>query len=142
MALWIAAGWAAIISLIIRFLAAATRKDEEYEEVEQDPDWMALHTEQEQALMGRWVGIHQPDALCETVCVVHNPSQGMHRTLTPIWRTDLQILERICPHGIGHPDPDQTLYLAQSGQMAKVLHSCDGCCWSWASHSFGTLEEL
>jgi hypothetical protein len=30
-------------------------------------------------------------------------------------------MERICDHGVGHPDPDEF--------MADVwVHGCDGCC--------------
>jgi hypothetical protein len=34
-------------------------------------------------------------------------------------------MERICPHGVGHPDPDE--YAIASGGDAGV-HGCDGCC--------------
>ena len=37
------------------------------------------------------------------------------------FRDDRGIMERICPHGVGHPDPDD--YLAGDG-----MHGCDGCC--------------
>lgn len=29
-------------------------------------------------------------------------------------------MERICPHGVGHPDPDDT--------NPDTVHGCDGCC--------------
>ena len=41
------------------------------------------------------------------------------------WRIDRYIVERICPHGIGHPDPNQILPTDDDGQ-----HGCDGCCLS------------
>ena len=41
------------------------------------------------------------------------------------WRIDRYIVERICPHGIGHPDPNQILPTDDDGR-----HGCDGCCLS------------
>lgn len=38
------------------------------------------------------------------------------------YRGDRGIWERICPHGIGHPDPDQPL------DNGRGVHGCDGCC--------------
>jgi hypothetical protein len=32
-------------------------------------------------------------------------------------------MERICEHGIGHPDPDQIMR-----DEAGWVHGCDGCC--------------
>ena len=40
------------------------------------------------------------------------------------WRYDRNFMERICVHGVGHPDPD--------GADADPLHACDGCCMSEA----------
>jgi len=40
------------------------------------------------------------------------------------WRDDRKIVERICVHGIGHPDPDQADFLIDAG----MTHGCDGCC--------------
>lgn len=35
------------------------------------------------------------------------------------WRGDRGLIERRCPHGIGHPDPDT---------VGDTVHGCDGCC--------------
>lgn len=42
------------------------------------------------------------------------------------WRADRQIMERICIHGVGHPDPDD--YKMQDPH--ERIHGCDGCCWN------------
>jgi hypothetical protein len=34
-------------------------------------------------------------------------------------------MERICPHGVGHPDPDHVFY---TKRMTDTIHGCDGCC--------------
>jgi hypothetical protein len=36
------------------------------------------------------------------------------------YRYDRGMTERICPHGVGHPDPDD--------RTANGVHGCDGCC--------------
>ena len=36
------------------------------------------------------------------------------------YRDDSGRIERLCPHGIGHPDPDDP--------DAPWPHTCDGCC--------------
>ena len=44
------------------------------------------------------------------------------------WREDRGILERLCMHGIGHPDRDSALYLESIGKSEENVHGCDGCC--------------
>ena len=44
------------------------------------------------------------------------------------WRPDRQMMERICPHGVGHPDPDDVAYHDSIGDTSFAVHSCDGCC--------------
>ena len=34
-------------------------------------------------------------------------------------------MERICDHGIGHPDPDE--FRIRNGEDDGI-HGCDGCC--------------
>ena len=43
-------------------------------------------------------------------------------------RPDLPMMERLCPHGIGHPDPDDLAWQAQQGRAHLAAHACDGCC--------------
>jgi hypothetical protein len=41
------------------------------------------------------------------------------------------LVERVCPHGVGHPDPDpdSVARLAEStGGAHHGVHGCDGCC--------------
>jgi hypothetical protein len=48
------------------------------------------------------------------------------------FRLDRGLMERTCPHGIGHPDPDDLtfsqLMLSESEAEARGVHGCDGCC--------------
>ena len=39
------------------------------------------------------------------------------------------LTERVCPHGVGHPDPDSLRYLIrETGETSWSAHGCDGCC--------------
>lgn len=53
-------------------------------------------------------------------CCIHNPSDHHMKDWPQNWREDRGIMERICPHGIGHPDPDDP--------CKDKIHGCDGCC--------------
>lgn len=74
-------------------------------------------------------GVHD-EALCAgRVCVIHN-STDHHMVEWPlIWRYDRGIFERLCDHGVGHPDPDQFDYWAEEDMMSKAVHGCDFCCY-------------
>src|SRR5579862_303155 len=69
-----------------------------------------------------------PESVCEgEFCCIHNPSNHHMRTWRRNWRSDRRIMERICIHGIGHPDPDDAAYHTAKGNDISV-HGCDGCC--------------
>ena len=70
-----------------------------------------------------------PVAACESrVCVLHNPSEHNMRDFHMLYREDKGLMERICPHGIGHPDPDSLAYFNSVGLESMRVHGCDGCC--------------
>lgn len=56
-------------------------------------------------------------------CPVHNPSDHHMRDWPQHFRSDRGITERICPHGVGHPDPDDI-----NAKGSDSIHGCDGCC--------------
>lgn len=66
-------------------------------------------------------------AFCERPrrCPLHAPSNHHMKTWRQLWRSDRGIIERVCEHGIGHPDPDDGKVV--SGEDSGV-HGCDGCC--------------
>lgn len=63
-------------------------------------------------------------------CAIHNPS--MHGMIEEpmILRTDrgVPLIERLCVHGVGHPDPDSVAFLDAHEQPGFDVHGCDGCC--------------
>lgn len=73
--------------------------------------------------------IHSPSACAGEFCVIHNPSDHNMRSFPTYWRADRGIMERICPHGVGHPDPDDLVFQdAHFPNRAAGVHGCDGCC--------------
>jgi hypothetical protein len=77
----------------------------------------------------RLSGIHKETADCHAYgCVVHSPSTWALSDAPLNWRTDRGIFERICEHGIGHPDLDSADWLIRHGRESEAIHGCDGCC--------------
>lgn len=64
--------------------------------------------------------VHEEGTCAGEYCTIHNRSNHSMRSFPQHWRGDIGIMERRCPHGIGHPDPDEIK--EHSG------HGCDGCC--------------
>ena len=83
-----------------------------------DEDVIALHT-------GQILTTHGSSQCAGEVCCIHNPSDHHMVTWPQHWRGDRRIMERLCQHGIGHPDPDDfnIRTYRDSG-----IHGCDGCC--------------
>lgn len=80
---------------------------------------------------GETIGqVHEPTKCYPHPCCVHNPSDHHMAGWRQHWRSDAAKMERICPHGIGHPDPDHVAYLLRigAGSWTDLVHGCDGCC--------------
>lgn len=59
-------------------------------------------------------------------CCIHNQSDHHMRSWPQNWRADRGIMERLCRHGVGHPDPDDLMVKARPEEVTR--HGCDGCC--------------
>jgi len=71
---------------------------------------------------------HSPDKCAGEHCCIHNPSPHHMVTWPMRWRADSGKMERVCEHGVGHPDPDDAAYWERLGQGFRNIHGCDGCC--------------
>lgn len=75
---------------------------------------------------------HRRETCAGQHCAIHNPSDHHMNTWPRVWRGERQLLERTCPHGVGHPDPDHLAYVTRTrgaGEaVAHGVHGCDGCC--------------
>lgn len=70
-------------------------------------------------------GVHGPLQCAGEFCTIHNNSDHHMVTWSQNWRGDRGLMERICPHGVGHPDPDDPKLRYPS----EGVHDCDGCCF-------------
>lgn len=62
-------------------------------------------------------------------CALHNPTDHHMREWPAVFRLDkLSLMERTCPHGCGHPDPDSLDYFTRHEMGFVGVHGCDGCC--------------
>lgn len=74
------------------------------------------------------VNVHDQARCAGRPCVVHNPSDHEMRSWPLNWRGDRGLMERICPHGVGHPDPDDLAFHIRNGNTWQGVHGCDFCC--------------
>lgn len=74
--------------------------------------------------------VHSADACAGEPCVIHNPSHHRMSDFDLILR-ESTLMERACPHGVGHPDPDSLHYFMKVHPNWRMdSHGCDGCCLS------------
>lgn len=75
------------------------------------------------------VRVHDAMACAGRGCALHNPSDHHMRDWDIVVREDKgSLFERICSHGVGHPDPDSLAYFIANGDDWMGVHGCDGCC--------------
>lgn len=70
--------------------------------------------------------VHGRDVCAGSYCCIHNPSKHPLDQAALNWRG--HIMERVCDHGIGHPDPDDLAWRERRGWDPSGVHGCDGCC--------------
>ena len=75
--------------------------------------------------------IHDKSQCAGGFCIFHNPSRhGLENW--PMNLRETGLVERMCRHGIGHPDPDSAAWMDRRyGHEAGTwsIHGCDGCCY-------------
>lgn len=75
------------------------------------------------------VHVHPASNCMDRGCAIHDhPSTHPLMDAPMNWREDRGILERLCMHGVSHPDRDSALYLESIGKSEENVHGCDGCC--------------
>lgn len=60
-------------------------------------------------------------------CVIHNASDH-HMNRWPRNVRSSALVERLCSHAVGHPDPDSVAFFESVGKDGFDIHGCDGCC--------------
>jgi hypothetical protein len=93
------------------------------------------------AIYPEWIvdSLHADGDCYPELCALHGPSDHDMVGWPINVRVDrpFSLIERICEHGTGHPDPDSLAYVERRWveygrpKMAEVegWHGCDGCCW-------------
>lgn len=75
-------------------------------------------------------GVHRPSACSGQPwgCWIHHPFPHRLDHAPVRWREDNETAERVCDHGIGHPDPQDAAYWWNAHNRDVTVHGCDGCC--------------
>lgn len=74
--------------------------------------------------------VHSEDDCAGEYCVLHNPSNHLMRDFDLLLR-ETTLMERVCSHGVGHPDPDSLAYFTRNFPGSALdIHGCCGygCC--------------
>lgn len=66
------------------------------------------------------INVHDEGTCVGEHCCIHRPSDHHMADWPQHFRSDRGIMERICEHGVGHPDPDDP--------TEDTTHGCDFCC--------------
>jgi hypothetical protein len=80
--------------------------------------------------------VHSLDQCDGRACVIHNPSDHHMRDWSTNFREDKHFMERLCEHGVGHPDPDDLAWRSVSDQRSLARHECcrERCCSPLTAH--------
>ncbi|MER5754399.1 hypothetical protein [Streptomyces sp. NPDC002088] len=97
-----------------------------------EPDYYGGWFEEAVLVGGQKILAHPRKDCIGRHCAVHNPSEHHMSEWRQNFRSDRALTERVCMHGVGHPDPDDLAYkrLMQGADYSPYegLHGCDGCC--------------
>lgn len=90
--------------------------------------------------------VHKANVCEGQTCAIHNPSEHPLKDAAMVLRDDpfkYAMPERICEHGIGHPDRDSVAWYSQQGVHGMGVHGCDNCCRNeHAMHVAQEIEDL
>lgn len=59
-------------------------------------------------------------------CPIHSQMPGPWSSWPRQWREDREMMERVCPHGVGHPAAE-TYANRAAHTLGLLVHGCDGC---------------
>lgn len=76
----------------------------------------------------RFRNVHSKKACKGKPCMMHNPVSTHMDDWPVVFRLDRFLFERLCPCGVGHPDPSQFDHWEATGLGWQVVHGCCGCC--------------
>lgn len=109
------AGGAALLGMVLGYVI--TRWD-------QRNNLSAFPLEHYTTGMGQRLLVHAKTA-CDGWCPIHAPTVHHMAAWPTAWNSGRKFMERVCEHGVHHPDPDDLLIRTIP---SAVIHKCDGCC--------------
>ena len=71
---------------------------------------------------GQILTVHERGECKVGGCSIHFPSNHHMNAWPTHWRSDRSLMERFCPHGIGHPDPDHLARLSSKQCSIESVH--------------------
>lgn len=74
---------------------------------------------------GQTIYVHEAVVCNGDRCPIHSPSDHVLSKAPTHWRKDRGIMERVCKHTVGHPDPDD---IRVRKDPYEGIHGCCGCC--------------
>ena len=86
-----------------------------------------MEAEQHVLESGQELTTHRKGDCVGSYCVIHRPMPGPWDSWPRQWRTDRRIMERVCPHGVGHPAAEQHEFWMRTGRGYEWVHGCCGC---------------
>lgn len=61
-------------------------------------------------------------------CPIHRPMPGPWSNWPRQWSDERDIMERVCPHGIGHPVAEMYQWAMERGRGFDLVHGCCSSC--------------
>lgn len=104
--------------------------EDRLEEESLDEEMSSLHDVWTDGNGAKWY-VHKRNIGCDIDgCAIHNPSYHPLSDAKQLIRTDkYMLIEDICKHGVGHPNPDSASFISKKiGYTSIWVHGCDGCC--------------
>lgn len=74
-----------------------------------------------------FVFVHDKEKCLGEWCIFHNPMVPLEKR-NLLYRSDRNMFEDTCVHGVGHPSPEQFGYWTKTNQEYQCVHGCDSCC--------------
>lgn len=88
------------------------------------------------------LSIHDAPQCAGHPCPFHTPSDHPLKNASINWRSDRHLVERMCDHGVGHPDPDHLAWVRMAlGEAASDERGVHGCCWERCCGATPTTES-
>lgn len=88
--------------------------------------------------LGQVIKVHDRDQCIGQWCAIHQPMPGPWSGWPRWWRDDINVMERICPCGIGHPVAEMYEWTITADKEHLLNH---GCCMEHQCHAQPATSE-